>query len=88
MPLGPRGGLGGVRMGHISNLPIYIAIAPENPFLVMPFVFYVSTNPGPRSYVTEQVHHTLPFTMQLFGPEEVVIVWAAISADLPYFPTL
>ena len=43
-----RGGLGGVRMGQISNLPIYVAIAPEDPFLVMYIVLHVSTNRGPR----------------------------------------
>ena len=43
-----RGGLGGVRMGQISNLPIYVAIALEDPFLVIPIVFYVNTSLGPR----------------------------------------
>ena len=43
-----RGGLGGVRMWQICNLPIFVAIAPEDPFLVMSIVFYVNSNRGPR----------------------------------------
>ena len=74
----------------MSNLPIYVAITPEDLFLVIPFMFYVSSNPGPRKYAAAQVQHASPFVMQLWALEGVIVCWTTISqvinAALPHFP--
>lgn len=75
--------------GETFDIPIFIPITPQDPFLVVPFKFLPSADPGPGGYAgAKQVQDHLPFSLQLLAPEGVVPVRAILGKTVPQFPVL